>query len=215
MTKEDVLVKITKAVEAIEEEAEQLVTLALDQGVEPLRIINEGVVPGLQKVGALYNEGQYFLAELTMAGALTKKLIGMITPHLPQNASATKKKVVIATVRGDMHDTGKNLVALLLTCSGYEVIDMGKDVPTMDIVKKARDEKADIVALSALMVTTINNQREVIDYLNDMGLRNNIKVIIGGGPTTQEFAGSIGSDGWAPDAPQAVIKVDELLGIRR
>lgn len=211
------LSKIAQMVADLDEDdqAEVLVKEALEQGVDPLQIINDGVVAGLQRVSAKYDEGEYFLAELTMAGQLSKKLIALITPYLPAAQAAEKKKVVLGTVKGDMHDLGKNLVGLMLTCSGYEVHDLGRDVATMDLIKKVREVKADVLGLSSLMVTTMANHSEVIQYLKDLGLRDQVKVIIGGGPTTEEFARSVGADGWAPDAAKAVAAVDRLVGIRR
>lgn len=208
--------KIEQAVDEIEsEQAEELVKQAIAEGLEPLQIINEAIVPGLQGVGEKFNKGEYFLAELTMAGQLSKELIDMLTPLLPKGEGSARKKVLMGSVAGDMHDTGKNLVGLMLSCSGYEVIDMGKNVPTYEFVNKIKEIKPDVVGLSSLMVTTLPNQAEVIQYLKETGLRDQLKVIVGGGPTTQEFADSIGADGWAPDAAKAVTEVDRLLGIRR
>ena len=213
MDEKVLLSEIGLAVEEIEsEKAEDLVKQAIDLGVEPLKIVNDAIVPSLQRVGELFEQGEYFLAELTMAGRLSQKLIDLVVPHIPQDQMGAKKKVLIGTVAGDMHDTGKNLVSLLLSCSGYEVIDLGKDVATFDFVDKIREVKPDVLGLSSLMMTTMPNQAEVIQYLKELGLRDQIKVVIGGGPTTREFAESIGADGWAPDAAKAVTEIDQLVG---
>jgi corrinoid protein of di/trimethylamine methyltransferase len=207
---------IAKAVEELDsDKAVELVQQALDQGIDPLKIINDGIVSGLNLVSAQYDEGNYFLAELTMAGQMSKELIGLVVPHLPEGETATRKTVVIGTVQGDMHDIGKNLVALMLSCHGYNVIDLGKNVPAMEFVRKVREAKPNVVGLSSLMVTTLPNQAEVINYLKELGLRDKVKVIVGGGPTTQDYADSLGADGWAPDAAKAVRLVDNLVEIRR
>jgi 5-methyltetrahydrofolate--homocysteine methyltransferase len=195
--------------------AEDLIRQALDQGVDPLEIINDGIARGLQRVGEKFEQGEYFLAELTMAGQFSKKLIDLVAAHIPRDRVVAKKRVVIGTVKGDLHDIGKNLVAQMLTCAGYEVLDLGKDVPTMEFISKVREFKPDVLGLSALMQTTRPNQAEVIQYLRDLGLRDAAKVVVGGGATTEEFAASIGADGWAPDAVKAVEVIDRLLGVRR
>ncbi|MBN1315652.1 MAG: corrinoid protein [Anaerolineales bacterium] len=216
MTDTNLLSEIVQAVDELDfDKAEEMVKQAIEAGIEPLEIINGGIVDGLASVGDKFDCGEYFLAELTMAGQLSKKLINLVVPHIPKDQVAERKKVVLGTVQGDLHDTGKNLVGLMLTCSGYDVYDMGKDVPTIDLINKVRDVKADALGLSALMVTTMANEGEVIDYLRDMGIRDTVKVVVGGGPTTKEFADSIGADGWAPDASKAVAEFDRVIGIRR
>lgn len=216
MSEPNIVSEIARAIVDLElEKAQELVNQALSAGVPALKIINEGIVAGLTGVGEKFEQGEYFLAELTMAGQMAQKLINTVKPHLPAGQALERKKVVIGTVKGDLHDIGKNLVALMLSSHGYEVYDLGKDVPTMDFINKVREVKADVLGLSALMQTTLAVQKEVIQYLKDMGLRDTVKVIVGGGPTTRTWAESIGADGWAPDAFQAVVELDKLLGIQR
>ncbi len=208
----DLIQDIADAVERLEEDrALGLVKNALDKGAEPLEILQDGIVKGLKAVGDKFEKGDYFLLELQEGGDLAEKLIPMIKEKMPSDQTANKATVVIATVKGDLHDIGKNLVVLQLSLNGYKVHDLGINVPTMDIIQKAKALNADVIGLSSLLLVTMPYQAEVIRYLNEMGLRDKFKVIIGGGPTTGEFADQIGADGWAPDAVQAVAVVDRIL----
>jgi len=205
--------EIADAVEKLEEDkALELVNDALNEGVDPQEILQEGIVKGLRAVGDKFEKGDYFLLELQEGGDLADKLIPLVMEKMSSDQVQTKATVVIATVKGDLHDIGKNLVSLQLSLNGYKVNDLGINVPTMDIINKAKEAKAEVIALSSLLMVTMPYQAEVIRYLTEMGLRDQFKVIIGGGPTTQEFADQIGADGWAPDAVQAVGVVDNMLG---
>ena len=204
--------EIADAVEKLEEDkAVALVTDALNEGVNPQEILQEGIVKGLREVGAKFEKGEYFLLELQEGGDLADKLIPVVMEKMSPNQIKAKATVVIATVKGDLHDIGKNLVSLQLSLNGYKVNDLGINVPTMDIINKAKEANAEVIALSSLLMVTMSYQAEVIRYLTEMGLRDQFKVIIGGGPTTREFAEQIGADGWAPDAVQAVDVVDNML----
>lgn len=205
--------EIADAVEKLEEDkALELVTDALNEGADPQKVLQEGIVKGLRAVGDKFEKGDYFLLELQEGGDLADKLIPVVMEKMSSNQIETKATVVIATVKGDLHDIGKNLVSLQLSLNGYKVNDLGINVPTMDIINKAKEANAQVIALSSLLMVTMPYQAEVIRYLTEMGLRDQFKVIIGGGPTTREFAEQIGADGWAPDAVQAVGVVDKMLG---
>jgi methylmalonyl-CoA mutase cobalamin-binding domain/chain len=205
--------EIADAVEKLEEDkAISLVTDELNKGAEPQEVLQEGIVKGLRAVGDKFEKGDYFLLELQEGGDLADKLIPMVMEKMSSEQAQAKATVVIATVKGDLHDIGKNLVSLQLSLNGYKVNDLGINVPTMDIINKAKEVNAEVIALSSLLMVTMPYQAEVIRYLSEMGLRDKFKIIIGGGPTTQEFAEQIGADGWAPDAVRAVGVVDNMLG---
>ena len=205
--------EIADAVEKLEEDkAAALVNRALKEGIDPQEILQEGIVKGLKVVGDKFEKGEYFLLELQEGGDLAGQLIPLVMEKMSADEIETKGTVVIATVKGDLHDIGKNLVSLQLSLNGYKVNDLGINVPTMDIINKAKEANAEVIALSSLLMVTMPYQAEVIRYLSEMGLREKFKVIVGGGPTTQEFAEQIGADGWAPDAVQAVGVVDNMLG---
>ncbi|MBW1901387.1 MAG: cobalamin-dependent protein [Deltaproteobacteria bacterium] len=205
--------EIAEAVEKLEEDkAVALVTDALNEGADPQEILQEGIVKGLRVVGDKFEKGEYFLLELQEGGDMADRLIPLVMEKMSADQIETKATVVIATVKGDLHDIGKNLVSLQLSLNGYKVNDLGINVPTMDIINKAKEANAEVIALSSLLMVTMPYQAEVIRYLSEMGLRDKFKVIIGGGPTTREFAEQIGADGWAPNAVQAVGVVDNILG---
>jgi corrinoid protein of di/trimethylamine methyltransferase len=192
------------------DKAQDLTKEAIDAKKDPGEILNNGIIQGIREVGEKFEKEEYFLAELIHAADITKSCIDIITPHLPVTEMGRRKKVVIATVKGDIHTLGKDLVSLMLRIAGFDVVDLGADVATMDIIDEAEKVKADVIGLSALMMTTMPNQAEVIKYLNDMGLREKYKVMVGGGSTTKEWAEMIGADGWAPTALAAVTLAEKL-----
>jgi len=190
-----------------------LVNQALEEGLDSVQILQEGVTAGLQEVGKKFGEGEYFLAELMMAGKLGEACIEIITPHLPETAGPKKGIVVIGAVQGDLHDIGYGLVANQLKMAGFEVHQLGVNIPSMTFIDKAQELNADIIGMSAFLVTTIPNCTEVVNYLNDMGLRDKYKVIIGGAETTKEKAESMGCDGQAENAVEAVSLCEQLMGV--
>jgi dimethylamine corrinoid protein len=190
-----------------------LVNQALEEGLDSVQILQEGVTAGLQEVGKKFGEGEYFLAELMMAGKLGEACIEIITPHLPETAGQKKGVVVIGAVQGDLHDIGYGLVANQLKMAGFEVHQLGVNIPSMTFIDKAQELNADIIGMSAFLVTTIPNCTEVVNYLNDMGLRDKYKVIIGGAETTKEKAESMGCDGQAENAVEAVSLCEQLMGV--
>jgi len=189
---------------------------ALQAGESPLRILNEGLMPGADIVGKRFEEGEYFLPDLMLAGRALKAAMEILKPLLASAAAADpslkKAKIVIATVQTDIHDIGKNIVASMLAAAGYEVIDMGVDVPLNSIIDKAEETKADIIALSALLTTSMPYMKDLIDLLKARGLRQKYRVMVGGASVTPEWAESIGADGTGRDAVEAVRLARRLLG---
>ncbi len=184
---------------------------AIDNGIDPKMILDEALMPAINEVGEYFDKGKYFLPQL-IAGAEAMKLsIAIFEPLLQKDKDDSQKlpTVVIATVHGDIHDIGKNLVALMLKNYGFNVIDLGKDVPKEEIVKAARENDAKVIALSALMTTTMKEMKNVVEYARNEGI--NSKIIIGGAVVTQDFAQEIGADGYSADAADAVRLVKKLL----
>lgn len=193
--------------------AKDLIKAALDEGIDPVEILQKGVIAGLQEVGRKFETQEYFLAELMMAGKLGEACMEMITPHLPESTGPKAGVVVIGAVEGDLHDIGYSLVANQLRLAGYEVHMIGVNIPSMQFIEKAQEAKADIIGLSAFLVTTIPNCAEVVKYLVDMGIRSDFKVIIGGAETTKEKAEEMGCDGQADNAIEAVDLCNKLMGV--
>ncbi len=195
------------------ERTQQLVKQAIEEGVDPEKIIYEGLVPGMNVVGDRFRKNEYYVPEVLIAARAMQRGMDLLTPLLQGRKIRTLGKVVIGTVEGDLHDIGKNLVAMMLKGSGFEVVDLGVDIKAEDFVQKAKEAQADVVAMSALLTTTMPSMKKTIEALKQAGVRNNFKVMIGGAPVTQSYADEIGADGFAPDAASAVDKAKELLGI--
>jgi corrinoid protein of di/trimethylamine methyltransferase len=188
------------------EKTKELAKKVLEIGMDPLKAINEGMAKGAKDVGDKFSKGEVFLVELVMAGEAMKAGMSILLPKIREARKERKTfgKVVIGTVKGDIHSIGKDIVATLLEAEGFEVINMGEDVPTEKFVEAVKQHKPDILGLSSLLTATMPMQKEVIDALKKEGLRDKVKVLIGGGPTTKEWAREIGADGWAGDAVSAV-----------
>jgi 5-methyltetrahydrofolate--homocysteine methyltransferase len=197
------------------ESVEILVKEALRVGLDPISVLKEGLVAGVKTVGAKFESGELFLADLIMAGdAMTtgsELLRGAIEEKTQGKGVESVGKVVMATVKDDIHDIGKNIVVTLLKVEGFEVTDLGKDVPIDAIIKKVDERKADILGLSALLTTTMVRQKEAVETLTRARVRDSVRVIIGGAPTHEGWAREIGADAWAPDAIEAVKKCRELV----
>jgi corrinoid protein of di/trimethylamine methyltransferase len=193
--------------------AEALARQSLDLGIEPLRSINQGFKIGLDVIGQGFEEGEYYLPDLVLAGKVMDAAMDILKDAMETEASTDQSlgKVLIATVEGDVHTIGKDLVALMLKLNGFEVINLGHDVPTVTIVEKTMEEKPDILGLSALLTTTTQAQRDIIEALEDIGLRDDVRVMIGGAATSSEWAEVIGADGYAEDATSAVKKAKVIL----
>jgi corrinoid protein of di/trimethylamine methyltransferase len=206
------------ATSIIDGDADAAVSLAKESiasGVEPLDAITKGFVVGVNTVGAAFGRGDAFLPELVMAGEAMKAAVATLDPEMKKRGTERKMlgKVVIATVEGDIHEIGKSLVATMLGASGFEVYDLGVDMSSDKIIGKALEVNADIIAMSALLTTTMVKQREVIEELEKEGLRSRVKVMVGGAPVTRDWVTTIGADGYSEDAIGAVSLAKRLLGV--
>ena len=199
-----------------EEQAKALAQQALDAGIDPLEAINQGFVVGVNQVGEQFSCGNAFLPELVMAGETMKAALSVLEPEMARRGTQRQLfgKVVLATIQGDIHDIGKTLVGTMLSASGFQVYDLGVDVPIAKIVAKTQEVGADIVGMSALLTTTMVNQRTAIQKLQEAGLRPKVKVMVGGAPVTRSWAAEIGADGYSEDAIGAVAVAKQLLGAK-
>jgi methylmalonyl-CoA mutase cobalamin-binding domain/chain len=204
--------EIAERVANLDDAATAEVSKALEAGLDPVELLQAGVIRGLEIIGQKFEAGEYFLPELMMGGELAEQCIALIDPHLPEDAGTSKGVVVIGAVHGDIHDIGYGLVAKQLQLAGFEIHKVGVNVPAMTFIDKAQEVNADIIGLSAFLTTTIPNCSELVDYLRDMGLKDKFKVIIGGAETSQEKADQMGADGWAPNAVEAVTLCQRLMG---
>ena len=187
------------------------ISLALNEGVEPAVILNDGMIAAMGEVGRLFEEGEYFVPEMLIAARAMQKGLEVLKPFLTEDDVQSPGKVVIGTVKGDLHDIGKNLVAMMLEGAAFEVVDLGTDVSPERFIEAVRESGAQIVAMSALLTTTMPNMKRTIDAMIEAGIRNQVKVMIGGAPITQTYADQIGADGFAEDASRAVAKAKSLL----
>lgn len=200
------------------EAADKLARRALAEGVPPVRALEEGFVPGIRKVGDLWEEGEYFLPELLAAAEAMKAAMTILEPALRGEggeAPQSRGTVVIGTIQGDIHDIGKSLVAAMLAAMGFNVIDLGPDVAYDRFVDTVRQEKADLLCMSALLTTTMSGHGDVIRMLEEQGLRQDVKVLVGGSPVDQAWAERIGADGYAPNAMDAVRAAEKVLGLEQ
>lgn len=195
--------------------AADLAKQAIASGIDPLDAINDGFVRGINRVGEEFSRENMFLPELVLAGEAMKAAIGVLEPQMAKEGTVRQVhgKVVLAAAPGDIHDIGKTLVGTMLSASGFQVFDLGVDVPIATVVEKASEVGADIVGVSALLTTTMVGQQEVIEALQAAGLRSKVKVMVGGAPVTPEWAEQIGADGFGQDAVQAVTIARRLVGL--
>jgi 5-methyltetrahydrofolate--homocysteine methyltransferase len=190
-----------------------LVQQALDSGLPAPQILIEAMISAMNHVGKMFEEGEFFIPEMLIAARAMQAGLAVLKPHLMQADVKATGRVVAGTVKGDLHDIGKNLVCMLLEGAGFEIIDLGTDVVPEKFVEVVKEGKADIVALSALLTTTMPNMKVTIEALKSAGVREKAKVIIGGAPLTQAYADQIGADGYAPDASRAVALAKSLMGV--
>ena len=193
------------------ETVKQLAQAAVDEGVAPEDIIEQGLIAGMNVVGVKFKANEFYVPEVLIAARAMHGGMDIVKPLLADASASSKGKVVIGTVKGDLHDIGKNLVSMMLEGGGYEVVDLAVDVPPEKFVEAVEAEDADVIALSALLTTTMPGMKETIDAITAAGLAGKVKIIIGGAPVTQNYADEIGADGYAPDAASAVDLVAELL----
>jgi 5-methyltetrahydrofolate--homocysteine methyltransferase len=191
----------------------QLVQEALAEGLPAMDILEKGLVPGVQALGQLFKDGQVYLPEILISTRAMNKGLEELQPHLASADIHQKGTVVLGTVEGDMHDIGKNLVGMMLGSNGFNVVDMGVDVSADSFASAAKESNADIVAISGLLTTTIIYMPTVIGALEKAGLKNKVKVMIGGAPVTREFANSIGAEGFAEDCASAVDETARLMAL--
>ncbi len=192
---------------------QEATTAALAEGMPPEEILNEAMIPAMAEVGRLFEANEYYVPEMLIAARAMKAGLAILKPHLVTAGVEPKGRVVLGTVKGDLHDIGKNLVGIMIEGAGFEVIDLGVDVSPEQFVAAVREKKADVVGLSALLTTTMPSMRSTIEALEEAGLRDKVKVIIGGAPVTQKYADEIGADGYGRDAAAAATLVKRLLNV--
>jgi trimethylamine corrinoid protein len=205
------------AIEAIikgdAQEAIEAAKKGLDEGIDPIELMNKGFIPGINKVGDLFGSGRLFLPELVMSANAMEGATELINELIPSDQEQTRGRVIIATVEGDVHDIGKTIVGSLLKANGFEVKDLGRDVPMARLIEEADEFDADIIGTSALLTTTMGAQKELEEELRKTGLKDRFKTMVGGAPVTQRWAKRIGADAFAENAIAAVTQAKALLDI--
>ncbi len=190
---------------------ETMVRDALAAGEPAEVILNQAMIPALEEVGQLFEDGEYYLAEMLVSARAMQAGVALLRPHLLEAKVESAGKVVIGTVKGDMHDIGKNLVGMMLEGAGFEVTDLGTDVAPQRFIAAIEEGQAQVIALSALLTTTMANMKVTLDALEAAGVRSRVKVIVGGAPVTESYAQAIGADGYSADASQVVPLVRSLI----
>jgi len=186
--------------------------VALAAGVSPVDVIAEGISPAMAEVGRLFEEGEYFVPELLISARATKEVFAILRPLLVETGAKSAGRVLLATVEGDLHDIGKNLVGAMLEGAGFEVVDLGVDIPASRFVSAVQEARPHIVGISALLTTTMPAMKTTVEALDAAGLRSEVKVMVGGAPVTQRYADSIGADGYGETATAAVDVARQLMG---
>jgi corrinoid protein of di/trimethylamine methyltransferase len=201
----ELLQKLSDAVVDMDEDAAvSLSQQAVDQRVDAYQAIDKGLANGMERAGKLFDEEEYFVPEILICSDAMNAGINVLKPHLKQEASRQKHRAVIGVIEGDTHDIGKNLVRIMLESAGFEVLDLGRDVPPLTFVEKAVETNSEFILLSSLMTTTMDAMADVIRILNEKNIRDKFKVAVGGGPISQSFADRIGADGYSSNAADAV-----------
>lgn len=190
----------------------ELVEAAVAEGVDPADIVNNGLIVGMSEIGELFKRNEVYVPEVLIAARAMHAGMNVVKPLLAEKGNITIGKVVIGTVKGDLHDIGKNLVAMMLEGAGFEVIDLGIDVSPEKFIDAVKNTGAQILGMSALLTTTMPSMRDTIEAIKAAGLRDSVKIMIGGAPVTQNFADEIGADGYAPDAASAADLAKQLIG---
>ncbi|KXA95296.1 hypothetical protein AKJ65_02110 [candidate division MSBL1 archaeon SCGC-AAA259E19] len=194
-----------------EGETAEIVDEMLESGEDPRRIIDEGIITSMRTVGEKFDSGEYFIPDMLVSADASQAALERLEPLLDAEDAEVGKKAVFATVKGDQHDIGKNLALMVFRGAGYRVKDLGTDTPAEEVVEAVKEFDADVVGLSALLTTTMEAQREVIEALEDNGLRDKVLVAVGGAPLTEEFAREIGADVYGDSPFKAVNKLDDLI----
>ena len=213
MSKEDLINAALKAVvEGDDDAAEDVANKVIAEGLDPLEMISEGLAKGMIKVGDLFAREEYALPQVLLSASAMQKAMDLLDPHIPRKDAKEKAGVVvIGTVQGDIHEIGKRIVGTMLEVYGFEVHDLGADVSIETFIEKARELNADIVATSALMTTTMMSQKKLEVALKEAGLRDRVKTMVGGAAVTQDWANSIGADGYGQDVTEAVDAAKKLV----
>lgn len=193
-------------------EVAELTRQAIDGGVQPSEIINSGLIKGMNVVGQRFKAGEMYVPEVMVAARAMKAGMELVRPLIVEGDIPTAGKVVLGTVAGDLHDIGKNLVGMMMESGGMTVVNMGVDISAEKFAGAVREHKPDVLAMSALLTTTMLAMKDTIELLKEEGLRDSVKVIVGGAPVTADFANEIGADGWAPDAASAKDLAADLAG---
>ena len=195
------------------DEVKTLTQKALDAGDPPDKILKEGLIKAMDRIGLLFKNNEIYIPEVLIAARAMHAGLAVLKPILAKSNASAAAKIVIGTVKGDLHDIGKNLVGMMLEGAGFEVIDAGIDVPAEKFVQVAKEKGAQVIGMSALLTTTMMQMKATVESLQAAGLKGKVKVVVGGAPVTDEFARQIGADGYAPDAASAVSMVKKLLGV--
>jgi dimethylamine corrinoid protein len=212
----EMIKKLSEAIIAGDREAAiKAANEVVERGLDVVKAIEEGLMAGAKEVGEKFDRMEIFLPELMMAAEAMQAALNVMLPNIPKGKVPRKGVVVSGTVKGDIHDIGKNILVAMLRANGFEVYDLGVDVPTSKFIEEAERVRADIITLSALMASTLGGQKDVIDYLKAIGKRDKFIVMVGGGPTTKEWAHEIGADGYAETASEAVKLALELIEKKR
>ena len=211
MSQEEILERLKNAVVEMDADvAKATANDALSENIDPLTCIDQGLSEGMKVISDKFDNAEIYVPQIILSAEAFTDAVNILAPHI-QGGYSTKGKLIVHTVEGDIHDIGKSIVAILLQANGYEVIDLGRDVPVGDVVDAAVENEVDIITGSALMTTTMPAQREIVNELKDRGIRDKFKCLFGGAPTSQEWTDQIGADGWADNAAAAVDVVRELI----
>jgi 5-methyltetrahydrofolate--homocysteine methyltransferase len=194
------------------QEVPKLVQEALNAKIPPAKILSDGLISGMDIVGDKFRRDELFMPEVLISAKAMQAGMEILRPKLIEAGVKLAGKVIVGTVKGDLHDIGKNLVGMLMEGAGFQVIDLGIDVPSEKFVEAVKSQKPNVIGLSALLTTTMPKMKEVVESLVEAGIRKTVKVMVGGAPVTEKFAKDIGADGYAPDAASAVEKARELIG---
>lgn len=211
---EEIFDKLANAiVEMEEDEVAELAQYCIDNGIDAFEAIDKGLTRGMEEAGKLFEEEEYFVPELLSCADAMNVGIDLLKPYIKVNESVEKHKVILGVVEGDTHDIGKNLVGLMLDTAGFEVHDIGRDVPPAEFVEQGIKEGAEILCISTLMTTTMDAMEEVVKILEEKGVRDKFKVMVGGGPISKSFCDKIGADGYSKNAADAVVLAKQLVGM--
>jgi len=193
--------------------AKELTQAAIQEGVDPQKILNEGLIAGMNVVGEKFKKNEFYVPEVLIAARAMHAGMDILKPILSQSGIEPIATVVMGTVKGDLHDIGKNLVVMMLEGAGFKVIDVGVDADPEKFISAIQENNAKLMGMSALLTTTMPSMKTTIEVLKSKGIRDRVKIMVGGAPLTQEYADEIGADGYAPDAASAVDKAKQLLGL--